>query len=287
MPKRLAAVSTAAVLFGALAVLLVWRADRLSESRPLKGLRPEGAARIELERQDRPPIVLERQAGQWRLRAPDDLASARICAELLAGLAGLEIGTEVSGDPSSYAAYDLQEASATHVKVYSQASAAPQLDGWFGRPALGEGTLYFRRAREKPVFIATGVDPDLLRRSAEKYREHAFFSFPNGVGAIQWVQLSSSGKSTSLKRDTPGWTTAIGLQVADFVDASDAETGLARPALVVEASGLTQKSRWLIGNVKREKKGKDVYRYARSDDRPGVVALVAVYDVDALLKALK
>ena len=284
MPRRLLAPAACALILGGLAVVIVRRSDRLERSQPLKGLRPGTVARVELSRQGAPSVVLERRAGSWRLRgAIDDLAAARPCDELLQSLSEMMIGTEVSKDPASYASYDLTEASATRVRVFTQNSAAPALDAYFGKAALGDDSLYFRKSREKPVYIEQGVGAGLLGRPADDYRERALF--PEDMLPIRSVRLAAGGRTADLKKDGPEWITAVNLRAADFLaeKLADAATGLDTPALVIEAAGPSQHARWLIGKARPEKNGKPVYRYARSEARTSV-ALVSVRDADALLK---
>lgn len=287
MPKRLVALAAAALVFGALAALVLRRADRLSQTQPLLDYGPSRLLRLEISRQGAETLTLERKAGPWRLTSPvEDLAEAGVCDELISALSGLTVGSEVSGDSAGYDAYGLAESSAAHVRVFSRDSAAPVLDAYFGKPALGGRTLYIRRAREKPVFLAEGLDARLLSGRAERYRERAFF--PDSLGPLSAIRLTSGAKSLQLEKGTPDWDTASRLRVADFAagNLADAETGLDRPVLVVEAQGALRSERWSIGKPHPKAKGKSVFRYARGDGRPGVLAVVAVFDSDALLKEL-
>jgi len=287
MPKRLLRLAAALLIFGAAAGLILWRGDRLDSTQPLKGISPDAVSRVEIEKQGSPSMILAKTAGVWRLSAPlNDLADGGQCAELVQSLAALSIGSQVSDDPGHYDLYDLTEATAVHLKVFTRDRAASVLDAFFGKTALGAGTLYLRYAREKPVYLEEGLDPGILRRGADAYRELAFF--PNDLAPIRSVSLSSGGKTLKLKEADPEWVTAVNLRAANFVSekTTDQETGLDAPVLSVEAAGSARRARWLIGKRQLENKGKPVYRYARSDDRPGVVALVATYDADTLLKKL-
>jgi hypothetical protein len=228
-------------------------------------------------------LIVEKKAGVWRVLSPvDDLADGRNCLELAASLSALTLGPEVSADPASYAAYGLAETTAARVRVYARESAAAALDGWLGKPALGGSLLYFRASREKPVFLAGGPDADALARSPENYRERRLF--PEALGRPVSIRLSAGSRALEMTPDDGDWNAAAGLRIAEF---ADARSSLGAPAFSMEFRGTARASRWDIGGTRPEKGRKPVYRYARSEDRPGVVALVPVFDADALLRRLK
>jgi hypothetical protein len=288
MPKRLVFLAAALALFGASAAFILWRSDRLESSQPLKGVAPDSVSKIQIERQGAASLVLSKDAGIWHLTSPlTDLADGGQCAELVQALTTLSIGSQVSDDPDHYDLYDLTEASAVHLKVFTRDRAASVLDAFFGKAALGLGTLYLRYAREKPVYLEQGLDPGILRRSADEYRERALF--PNDLAPIRTLKLSAGAKILELKESDPEWVTELNLRAADFVSnkAPDNETGLDSPVLIIEAAGSARHARWLIGKPKAEKKGKPAFRYARTDDRPGILALVATYDMDLLFKKIR
>jgi hypothetical protein len=285
MPKRLFALAGVFLVLGGAAALILRRPERPEPAHPLKAFTPDAFFRVVIDRQGSPELALERKAGLWRLTSPvDDLADAKAADELVAAVSGVGIGTVVSEDPAAWPSYGLAEADAVHVKVFSRDQAVPMFDGWFGKPALGDQTLYLRGARQKPVYLAENVARAELLKSPDDFRERALF--PDKLGPIQSVVISAGAESLPLGKGSVEWSAAVHLRIADF-SAGKVEAGFDHPALIVEAVGSARAARWLIGKPKPEAKGKPLYRYARCDERPGVLALVALSDTEPLIKALK
>ncbi|MBI5240162.1 MAG: DUF4340 domain-containing protein [Elusimicrobia bacterium] len=284
--------SAAAVLAGAAALLLRLQGPA-EPSRPLAGLQAADVARIEVDfRGGR--LALERAAGTWRLTAPlRDEADTGAAEDLSQSLRGLALGSQVSRDPAGWADYELDESSAVRVRVYSRASAAPVLDGWFGKPALGD-SVYFRSSREPAVYLAEGVQSHALRRGADELRSKALLSIP--LGELERLRFAGPAGFT-LKKSGGSWL-AEGRrlsadQAAELVlaasslrflelapaDAPAGKAGFDRPALDLSAAGGGRGERILLG---REDSGR---RHAKSESR-AAAGFVSKADADNLLKLL-
>jgi hypothetical protein len=258
-------------------------------SRPLAGLEPADVARISVESAGG-GFVLERAAGLWRLAAPiqdeaDPAAAESLCASLL----GLALGSEVSRDPEGFADYELDEARAVRVRVYSRASAAPVLDGWFGKPALG-GSVYFRPSGEASVRLAEGAESHALRRGAEELRRRAVLSL--GIGDLESLRFAGP-RGFTLAKSSGGWSAAGRRLSADeaagtvlaaaalrFLDFAAGGADCARPELDLTASGAGRSERILIGRARAGR------RCARAESR-GAAGSIAASEADLLLKALE
>ena len=202
-PRKILLFAAVAAALAA-AAALVSRLQRPAEpSRPLAGLKPADLARIEVDFSGG-HLALERAAGAWRLTAPvADEADASAADSLSQNLRGLALGSEVSRDPAGYAAYELNESSAVRVRVYSRASAAPVLDGWFGKPAMGDA-VYFRSSREPAVYLAEGVQSYALRRGADDLRSKALLSLD--LNDIQSLRFNTPTDFT-LTKSSGSWQT--------------------------------------------------------------------------------
>ena len=295
--KVLAGTAAALVLAWAAAVRT---ADTLVRDQPLRGLSAAEVSRVELRRGAEAPVVLEARDGAWLLTEPlADEAEGGAVRELVSALSDMTLGSKVSREPASYPDYDLHEASATRVRLHGAAGAAPLLDAYFGRPAFGGDSLYFRRAGEKPVQLASGLSRHMLERGADSWREHALS--PIGQDAAETVSLTARGRTYRLQRSSAGWSsdalapqaveTAVALlfnlRAAAFAPDAERATGLDAPALKAEVATPLRKATLRVGRARPAKKGSaPAYRYARTDGRRAVL-LVPSYDADALLDLLK
>jgi hypothetical protein len=292
-PRKIALFAwTAAVLAGAAAFLL--QLQRPAEpSRPLAKLHAADLARIELDCNGA-HVALEKAAGTWRLTAPlrddaDDGAADGLSQSLL----GLALGSEVSRDPSGYADYEVNESSAARVRVFSRASAAPVLDGYFGKTAVGD-SVYFRPSREAAVYLAEGVKSYALRQGVEELRSKAVLSISMGdlrslkfAGTGGFALTSSSGnwlasgRKFSADQAAELVLSATSLRFMGFApaDTPAGKAGFDKPAVDMIAGGAGRSERVLIG---REEAGR---RYAKAGR--GTVGFVLKSDADSLLKLLK
>lgn len=297
--RKTAALALLLGLLCALAAFLFWKADRVENTRPLKSVQASEAAKVIIDRAGE-SLTLEKKEGRWLLTAPvSDLADAQVVEDLLSGLLQLSVGAEVSRDVAGYGAYDLTESSAARVRLYLAADAAPALDGYFGKNALGYDSLYFRFAREKPVYFSSGVSPYHIGRSADDFREHALSSVERD--ALQKIKITARKESLELNKSSSGWVSSSGaltaekidsiisgflnLKVAAFADAADAasDAGLDKPLFTAELSGSVKTTRFAVGKVRAEKEGKFLFRYARVEGRDALL-LISFSDVEALVK---
>ena len=198
-PRKIAFLALAAAVLAGAAALVSRLQSPAEPSRPLARLQAADVARIELD-YNGAHAALEQTGGIWRLTAPvQDVADADAATGLSQSLRGLALGSEVSREPSGYADYEVNESSAARVRVYSRKSAAPLLDGYFGKTAVGD-SVYFRPNREAAIYLAEGVKSYALRQGAEELRSKAVLSISMGdlrslkfAGPDGFVLTSSSG----------------------------------------------------------------------------------------------
>jgi hypothetical protein len=291
-PKKIALLALVAAALAGAAALLFWLQRPAEPARPLAKLRASDLARIELD-YNGVHAALENSAGAWRLTAPvQDDADDNAAESLSQSLRGLAVGSEVSRDPSGYADYEVNESSAVRVRVYSRASAAPVLDGYFGKAAMGD-SAYFRPSREATVYLAEGVKSYALRQSAEDLRSKAVLSI--SVGDLKSLMFAGP-KGFSLASSSGSWLasgrklsadqaaelvlSATSLRFIGFApaDTPASKTGFAKPVVDLTGGGAGRTERVLIG---REDAGR---RYAKAER--GTVGFVSKSDTDALLKLL-
>jgi hypothetical protein len=274
----------------------------VERSQPLTAIKPVEVSRVQIERRGE-EIVLERRAGTWRMLAPvQDEADSSLLDELVESLGKLTLGSQVSGEPAAYGDYDLTEASATRLKLYTRVSAAPLFDGYFGKEAMGGETLYLRLPREKPVYLATGLDGYALRRKAQEWRERDLVSIKADM--LETLKVRAGKTSFELKKSSAGWAASgaslpadkgehlvrylCDARVSEFVERAlpDKEAGLDPPLVSVEARSASRAARWRLGKARPEPKGqKTLYHYARAENREGLF-LVSIYDAQAILRSL-
>ena len=290
-PKKIAGTAALALALAAAAAFFVWKGKPAEPQQPLAKIKAEDLSRVEIDFNAQ-EIVLEKTGDAWRLIAPlKDEAEASRADELAQGLLGLSIGSEVSRDAASLPDYALDEPQATRVRVYSKKSAAPVLDGWFGKAAMGS-SVYFRRHREPAVYLAEGVTARLLRRSPDEWRCRNLMSLTLNEldslhlerGADFVIVKSSGGWSTAHQRLNPEESAEIvltlsSLRFTDFATPAR-KSGLDHPVLIVTASGRGRSEKILIG---REDAGR---RWVEVEGRQAF-GFVAKAEIDPILKLIK
>jgi len=292
-PRKIAFLALAAAVLAGAAALVSRLQSPAEPSRPLARLQAADVARIELD-YNGAHAALEQTGGIWRLTAPvQDVADADAATGLSQSLRGLALGSEVSREPSGYADYEVNESSAARVRVYSRKSAAPLLDGYFGKTAVGD-SVYFRPNREAAIYLAEGVKSYALRQGAEELRSKAVLSISMGdlrslkfAGPDGFVLTSSSGswlasgRTISADQAAEIVLAATSMRFTGFgaADRPASKAGFDKPAVDFTASGAGRSERVIIG---REDTGR---RYAKAER--GTVGFVSKSDADSLLKLLK
>lgn len=302
MPPRIKILASVLAVVATAAAAMVWRSGRVERTQPLAAIKPVSVSRIQLERGGE-EIILERRAGAWKMLAPvQDEADSSLLDELVESLGKLTLGSPVSGEASSYVDFDLTEASATRLRLYTRESAAPVFDAYFGKEALGEETLYLRLPREKPVYLATGLDAYPLRRAAQDWRERDLVSIKADL--LESLKVRAGKTSFEIRKSSAGWTATgaaispekleplvrylCDARVSEFAPRPmpDKKAGLDPPLVLIEAQGISRAARWRLGKARPEAKGrKPLYHYAKAEGREGLF-LVSVYDAEAILRSL-
>lgn len=288
--RKLAALSALLAALACLSAALIWRRGRVESRRPLAGLAEGDIRRILIDRAGE-AIALEREGERWKLASPvNDLADQAASSSLASGLAGLAVGAEAASEVESYPNYGLQESSATRVRVYAK-DAAPVLDGYFGAPALGYDSLYFRYAKERPVYLTTGLGAYHLSRGTQGLREPLLIQAPKE--ALASVSLERGGKAFSLKKSSAGWeadealSALLRLRFAEFLEPSATDRpAFDRPELAAVLDTGARTERIVIGGPRKESSGPPLYRWAKAEAR-GASGLVPISEVDLILAALK
>ncbi len=271
------------------------------ETEPLSGVQASQAVKVELEKNGK-AVVLENTEGAWRLSSPlSDLADQNAVNDLLNGLLQLSLGSQAASDPASYPTYELNDSSAAHVRLFTQGSAAPAFDGYFGKRAIGYDSLYFRRAGEKPVLIASGLGSYQLERPAEDFRERALSKIDRD--ALTSAALTAGGKSFEIRKDSAAWTSSnenlererlesivtalLNLRIARFPPPGfDPKTcAFEKPRLSIELRSATGKAAFKVGRP-TEKTPKPAYLCVQVEGREAV-GEISSGDVSALLDLAK
>lgn len=263
-------------------------------TRPLAKLKASDLSKIELSRSGQ-DIILEKGSGAWRLSAPvQDAAESERVEGLAQSLLSLTLGTEVSQDPAGYPDYGLDEQAAARVRIYAGSDAAPRLDGYFGKKAIGS-SVYFRRNREPAVYLAEGVATDKLPRSAEELRSHSLISL--SLSDLQDLRIAQGSSSFRIEKSSGQWAAsgralsadqaaelvlaATSLRFAAFATPEYAKNaGLDKPALTLTASGGNRTERVLLGKAVGDR------RWAKVESR-SAIGYVSKSDADALLKLIQ
>lgn len=301
--RKLARLGLAFVLLAGLALLLNLKSRRgPDEVEPLAGVPAAQVVKIELEKQGK-SLSLEKTEGVWRLTAPlSDLADSNSVNDLLNGLLQLSLGSQAASDPSSYPTYELNDSSAAHVRVFTQGSAAASFDGYFGKRAIGYDSLYFRRAGEKPVLIASGLSSYQLERTAEDFRERALSRIDRD--ALVSAALTVGGKSFEIRKDSASWTASgadlerdrlepivtalLNLRITRFppADFDPKPCAFDKPRLSVELRGAAGKSSFQVGRGSDPKAKKPDHLCVRAEGREAVGEISAA-EVASLLDLAK
>lgn len=156
MPRLLRA---AFALFLAVAAVLLLRArDSSREDAPLAG-KAGAVVRVELSKGAKSK-TLERKGGRWQ-GGPDGE-----CDALVLALSEVRLGA-VASRKGSEGPYGLSEREAVRARVTLEGAASPALDGYFGAPALGPGTAYYRHFRDETARVSSGLGRAALERALE------------------------------------------------------------------------------------------------------------------------
>ncbi|HAM36778.1 MAG TPA: hypothetical protein DEB40_12260 [Elusimicrobia bacterium] len=288
-PKRIALTALLAAVMAAGGTVLVWRQRPAQPTRPLAKLQVPDLAKIQVDF-DQQNLVLEKAAGTWRLTAPlQDEADSAAIDNLAAKLLDISIGSQVAQEASSYSDYELNESSAVRVRIFSRQQAAPLLDGYFGKPAMGTASAYFRHSREPAVYIVEGVEPYLLKRPADELRSRSLMAM--GIGELSSLRFEKPSAFT-LSKGSATWTAAgrklssdqaaqivlalTTLRLAGFAPAGATEL---KPAIAFTAVGQDRSVRVLMD------KGNAGQRRVSIEGRPAM-GLVSQAETDSIFKLL-
>ena len=175
-------------------------------------------ARIEVRR-PREDLIISRDAGgPWVVARQDDLADAEAVELLLSGLRSLAFGPPVAPSEAGLAS-GLGPADSSRVRVLD-AAGRPLFDGLFGRRVFGR-SAYFRAYDRDAVRLATGLDPDLLLRSSEQWREPRLL--PGGCdGGLEvlargaWRPVPNAAARTLCSLKASHWATGTPAGLAGF-----------------------------------------------------------------------
>jgi hypothetical protein len=282
--RKLAVLAGALALAALLAVSLARRSGRVDRARPLAGLPADSIRKITIDRKSG-SITLEKEGTDWIMTAPvRDRADQDAAAALAHSLPELSLGAEVASEIESYPAYELDEDHAARARVYG-GDPAPLLDGWFGKAALGYDSLYFRFAKEKPVYLSSGLGAFYLGRTAAELRDRSVAGLPKD--SVAKIAVKKGAKTWTPGKDDELAAALLALRFADFADsASPKDAGLEAPAFTAELDTGARSETILVGKLRPEKTGKPLYRFVRAEKR-GVTGLVAAADVDAILARLQ
>ncbi|MBI5208993.1 MAG: DUF4340 domain-containing protein [Elusimicrobia bacterium] len=299
--RRLAALAAVLACLSATATLLYWRSVRDEAKTPLEGVKPGAVSKLVIDRAGA-SLVLERDGDAWGLTSPiKDRGDANAVNDVLNAVLQLRLGAEAAGDPASYRDYEVDEGSATRLRLYASDQAAAVFDAYLGKAALGGDSLYLRLSREKPVYVASGLAPYQLDRKPSDFRDH-------GITRIDRTALASIGfqtdrRSIELSKSSSGWSAAgaeispdkvelavdriLALRVGDFIDdeVKAARTGLDKPSATVVIRDAVRTQTLRIGKPQELKGGQPVYRYAQASGRTPVL-LLSFTDVEAIVDLL-
>ncbi len=154
--------ASAAALLGIGGVRFWWGSQTPSP------LRSGEAFRIEVRRPREDLILTREPGGPWIVARQDDVADAESVELLLSGLRSLSFGPPVAAATAGVAS-GLGPADSAHVRVLNSASRT-LFDGYFGRRLFARSS-YFRTGDRDEIRVATGVDPELIRRTPSQWRE--------------------------------------------------------------------------------------------------------------------
>ncbi len=274
----------------AAAVFFFWKEKPPQALQALVGVKAADLTKIEIVSGGK-SLILE-NAGSWRLSSPiQDEAETSSAEEFADSLLSLSIGSAVSRDAASFSDYGLDEAHAARLRVYAKKSAAPILDVWFGKSALGS-SCYWRRDREATVYLAEGLRPYLLNRPVDDWRSRALMPF--SLDELQALHMEKP-RAFSVTKSSGSWAApglsadkaselvlaVSALRFTSFAaDAPDKKTGFNKPSFVVSASGKGMSEKILLG------KEDGPSRWAKVEGRK-TLGLISKSAADSLLKLLK
>ncbi len=297
-PKKLAVLVGVLIALTGIATVLRWQARKTENLNPLDGVKPDTVVKMVVDRNLK-TYSLEKKDGSWRLTEPlNDLADQDRAEVAVEQLLFLNLGSIVSRNPESYPNYELQEASATRMRLFVSEDPTPAFDGYFGKKGLGFNSLYFRFSREEPVYLATGLSPYALLKTAEHFRERSLLRLDKKD--LKSVSIKAGKTDLKLRRSSTTWTAEGRLMLTQSVDAlisrllalkaaefssEDVKKAFAKTTLTAEFESAALKARYTIGNPLLKKGEKSRYRFARVEGREALL-LVAEEDVDSILELI-
>lgn len=296
--KKLGALALGFAGLTALAAFLQWNSGKgPASTQPLGGLTAAKVVKLQVERRGE-ILTVEKSGGEWRLTAPgSDLADSNPVNDLVNGLLQLSLGSSVASDPASYPTYDLNDSSATRVRLYAEGSAAPDFDGYFGKRAIGYDSMYFRKAGERPVLIASGLPAYQFDRAPDDFRERALTRIDRD--SLSAAKVTAGGKTLEIRKSSAAWTAPgstlaaeklepivtalLNLRIARFPAAGlDPKTcGFEKPYLSAELTGATGASSFKLGKPTDPKAKKPDRRWVQVRGREAV-GEVSATDAEAL-----
>ncbi|MHB2027159.1 MAG: DUF4340 domain-containing protein [Elusimicrobiota bacterium] len=290
----------------ALCLLIIFFLNRnlaAPQSHPLSKIKRDAITGIDIQG-PQGHIVIQKSGGVWRMISPvQDLADASACAELLKNLSGMSVGSEVSRDPESYDDYEIGKSSAVRVALSGGNPSKTVFDAYFGKTAMGFDSIYLRWADRKPVYLAEGVSRYLSAKTSDDYRSRLVFSL--APDKTREVRIRIGAREYDIAKSSAGWVfekpkasaqkassiadDLFSLRAAGFPPENkpSPKMGFLRPLLTAAIIGENGGRETIaVGRAQRVGKNQKPFDdYAQISGRTAPI-LLAVYDVNALLRAL-
>lgn len=163
-------------------------------------------------------VALEKKDGRWEVVEPiHDEADQHMIDQILASLKDFTIGSPVSESGARYFEFEIDPGRAGYVAVVAN---GVQTGGFVGKTTQQYKSFFYRIENSTPVYIATGLDANLMRQAPDAYRSTRIFDMEADVRAIKFVQNGKSMFSMALSSnvwydntgkvlDDEGWRTVF------------------------------------------------------------------------------
>lgn len=147
-------------------------------------------------------VELEKNKEGWLLVFPvKDWVDPSQPVDMIEGLKNFSLGSVVSENAAKYSQFDIDDARASRIQVFSEGNPKPLLDGFVGKNVTSYQTSYFRFATSTPVYVANGL-PN-LRQQAKSYREIRLL--PVRLDGAKSLKISQGKLNLDLVKSSNTW----------------------------------------------------------------------------------
>ena len=283
--------------------LLVKGKPTTEETQPLSGVTVQNLGKIIID-QPTGTLIFEKKDTRWEMIQPtQDTTDKDVIDRFLKSLENFTVGSVISESKDRYSQFEIQDASATRLRIFVGGSETPVLDAYVGKEGTAYNTSFFRFANQVPVRIASDLSSWELKRPPSDYRlrkvlpanfkEAAHFKVKSGKIEVSVAKSSNTWVNEKNQKTVPNeWVQTLSSRLEVWTATSfggyekPEVTGVLKPFMEAEVQTSSGTVSAVIGNPRQFGTAKPVERYAKTEGRDAVL-IVTQQVVDDTLNHLK